>query len=92
MTAIHEAGHVLGAMATGGKVNRVVWGLAKLSRTDVYPNPKPKWVAWAGPLFGAIAPFLLERLSRRTHAANLLSLLAGFCLIANGAYLAAGAV
>ncbi|CAN5479136.1 hypothetical protein BH10PLA1_BH10PLA1_14830 [soil metagenome] len=92
MTAIHEAGHVLGAKASGGVVNRVVWGPVSLSRTDVYPNPNPRLVTWAGPAFGALAPLLLEWLGRRSRFANLLGVLAGFCLIANGAYLASGVI
>ncbi len=91
MMLIHEAGHVLGALATGGHVVRVVWGPFTLSRTDVDPNPHANFVTWAGPLFGAIAPTLLAGVLRKSRFGNPLAFLAGFCLIANGEYLSVGA-
>ena len=64
-----------------------------ISRTDLAENPRPLVVAWSGPLLGIAVPLLLWLLSARLRlpAAFVLRFFAGFCLIANGAYLAAGA-
>lgn len=95
MQAIHELGHVLAARATGGTVVRVVLHPVAISRTDVSPNPRPLAVAWGGPLLGAIGPLLfvvasrfvaVKRLDWRLYA----DFFAGFCLIANGAYIGLG--
>jgi len=89
---VHEAGHVLGALTSGGHVVRVVWGPFSLSRTDVSPNPNPRFETWSGPIFGAIVPALIAFTFRKKRPAKLLTFFAGFCLIANGAYLAVGAL
>ena len=56
MQWVHEAGHVLGALATGGEVERVVLHPLSISRTDLRVNPRPLIVTWAGPMFGVLAP------------------------------------
>jgi hypothetical protein len=92
MQQVHELGHVLGAYFTGGAVERVVLHPFGLSRTDVAHNPAPLAVAWAGPVFGVMAPmvFWLVAAKARLPGAFVLRFFAGFCLIANGAYLAFG--
>jgi hypothetical protein len=94
MMLVHECGHVLGAVATGGKVRRVVWHPAVMSRTDVRPNPHPLIEVWAGPIFGSLAPVLIAMGTSfsRLRVAYLIWVVAGFCLIANGAYIGIGAV
>lgn len=90
MQAVHEAGHVLAALVSGGRVSKVVLHPLAISRTDVEPNPHPQIVVWTGPLFGAIAPLLLWIIVRRFASPAvdwLLRVFAGFCLIANGGYL-----
>ena len=77
---VHECGHILAAVCTGGTVTRLEWPLWGFSRTDVSPNPHPLPVAWAGPLFGALTPALLSLALRMMPAAfrrggNLLRLL-----------------
>ena len=93
MQAVHELGHVIGAWLTGGRVARVVLHPLTISRTDMADNPQPLVVAWSGPLFGIVVPLLLWLLAAilRLAATFVLRFFAGFCLIANGAYLAAGA-
>jgi hypothetical protein len=94
MQAVHEAGHVLTACATGGTVKAVVLHPLTISRTDVSPNPRPLAVVWGGPVFGSVAPvaaWLLAGLTRR-RSAYLWRFFAGFCLIANGAYLGYGII
>jgi Peptidase M50B-like len=92
MQAVHEAGHVLGARLTGGRVERVVLHPLTISRTDLAENPQPLVVAWAGPVFGAIAPVLLWAAVRllRMSGAFVLRFFAGFCLLANGLYIGVG--
>ena len=46
MMAVHELGHVVGALVTGGVVERVVLHPLTISRTDVSPNPEPSIVVW----------------------------------------------
>jgi hypothetical protein len=60
----------------------------------VNPNPSPLLVAWAGPLVGAVLPLMswLVVGALRLRVAYLFRFFAGFCLIANGAYIGAGAI
>ncbi len=93
MMAVHELGHVLHAIATGGTVKRVVLHPITFTRTDVEPNPHPLAVAWGGAVWGCLIPLTLFAVVRTVarRYAYLAAFFAGFCLIANGAYLAVGA-
>ncbi|MDB5296804.1 MAG: hypothetical protein JWO31_2787 [Phycisphaerales bacterium] len=90
--AAHEAGHVLHAAASGGRVVRVELPLLGFSRTDVSPNPCPAIVAWGGPAWGSVLPVVAWAAvpSRWPAARRAARAFAGFCLVANGSYLAAG--
>jgi hypothetical protein len=92
MMAVHEAGHVLHAWATGGRVVRVELPLLGFSRTDVSPNPRPGAVAWGGAVWGCLLPLAAWAASpRKAQRVRLaMQLFAGFCLIANGIYLGVG--
>jgi hypothetical protein len=92
MQAVHELGHVVGAIATGGRVERVVLHPLTISRTDVSPNPFPLLVVWAGPVVGVFLPLglLLAAKWAKFKSAYLIQFFAGFCLIANGAYIGVG--
>ncbi len=92
MQAVHELGHVVGAVATGGKVERVILHPLTISRTDVSPNPHPLLVVWAGPVVGILLPLGLVLAAKAStfKSAYLPQFFAGFCLIANGAYIGAG--
>src|SRR4051812_37474875 len=85
MQAIHEAGHVLGAWVSGGRVAQVVLNPLTISRTDLADNPRPLVVVWSGPLVGVAAPALLwgAAAAARVPWAFVLRFLAGFCLLAN---------
>ncbi|MDB5340895.1 MAG: hypothetical protein JWN70_6514 [Planctomycetaceae bacterium] len=92
MQAVHEFGHVLGAWVTGGRVARVVLHPLTISRTDLADNPSPLIVVWAGPLVGCLLPLFVWGAAARCgwRWSFLLRFFAGFCLVANGAYIAAG--
>ncbi len=93
MMLAHEGGHILAALVSGGTVLRLEWPLLGFSRADVSPNPHPLLVAWAGPLFGAIAPSLLSLVLRAARRRSLVAdIVSGFCLLANGAYLGIGSL
>lgn len=92
MQAVHELGHVIGGLLTGATIKHVVLHPVAISRTDFGANPAPLIACWSGPLFGSLFPviaWLASNLSRQSYA-YWLKFFAGFCLIANGAYLAVG--
>jgi hypothetical protein len=92
MQVVHEFGHVLHAWSSGGGVKRVHLHPLDISRTDLAHNPHPLFVAWGGAVWGSALPLGLYWLVRKRWPAHayLAAFLAGFCLIANGACLAAG--
>jgi hypothetical protein len=92
MQWVHEAGHVLGALATGGEVERVVLHPLSISRTDLRANPQPLIVTWAGPWLGVLAPLAawLVASALRLQSAYLFRFFAGFCCVANGLYIGVG--
>jgi hypothetical protein len=92
MQAVHEAGHVVCAWLTGGQVAKVVLHPLTFSRTDLAHNPRPLVVVWAGPILGSLAPLLLWCIAAaaRMRGVFVLRFFAGFCLVANGAYIAGG--
>jgi len=90
--AVHEFGHVLGAIVTGGSIERVVLHPLEISRTDIAPNPRPEIVVWSGPVIGCVLPLaIFAAVPRRfTTLNNVARFFAGFCLIANGTYISFG--
>ncbi len=92
MQAVHELGHVVAALGTGGKVTRVVLHPLAISRTDVEPNPRPLAVAWGGPIGGVLLPLAVwgTAAGLKLPLAWLVRFFAGFCLLANGLYIGAG--
>ena len=92
MMAVHEFGHVAGAVFTGGTIERVVLHPLTISRTDVSPNPHPAIVVWLGPFIGCFLPLAVFGIVPRrfTVLRNVARFFVGFCLIANGAYISIG--
>jgi hypothetical protein len=92
MQGVHEFGHVVGALTTGGQVTNVALHPLGISRTDISPNPRPLIVVWAGPAMGVLLPLILGGVAvgLRLPEAFLLRFFAGFCLVANGLYIGAG--
>lgn len=92
MMLLHETGHVLHGVLSGATGPQVELPLLGFSRTSFDVNPHPAFTSAGGPLWGALlsmAPLTawvwLGPRSRRAALA-----FAGFCLIANGAYLGVG--
>jgi hypothetical protein len=92
MQDVHELGHVAAAWLTGGRVSQVVLNPLTISRTDLAENPRPLIVVWGGPVLGAALPLAvwLAAHAARLPGAFVLKFFAGFCLVANGAYIGAG--
>lgn len=92
--AVHELGHAIGAWCSGGKVVGMVLSPLAISRTDVSPNPHPLFVVWCGPLIGVALPALCATVAYYTQLplTRWLRAFTGFCLIANGLYLASGVI
>ncbi len=89
MQALHELGHILGALCTGGRIVELNLHPLSISHTIVHPNPAPLIVIWAGPIVGVLLPILLWGLCKKLSPkrSHLFRFLVGFCLIANGLYL-----
>jgi len=94
MMIVHELGHVLHAWLSGAAVTRVVLHPTAFSRTELGENPHPLAVAWGGPIWAVIIPLVLLTVVRRLARphAYLAAFFAGFCLVANGAYLVGDAL
>lgn len=92
MMAVHELGHMLHAWFSGGIVTNVLLHPLAISRTYVSPNPHPLLVAWGGAVWGCAIPLVAWLAARWAvpRYAYLPRFFAGFCLIANGAYLTGG--
>lgn len=92
MQAVHEFGRVLHAWWSGGGVVRVVLHPLTISRTDVSPNPNALFVVWGGPFWGCVLPVAAWATANRlvSRFRHLFAFFAGFCLVANGAYIASG--
>lgn len=90
--AVHELGHVAAAVATGGRVEKVVLHPLAISRTDSAESTHPALVVWAGPVVGVLVPLGLWGVSKaaRLKWVHLVRFFAGCCLVANGAYLGVG--
>ena len=92
MMAVHEAGHVLHAWLSGAAVSAVRVPLAGFSVTEFSANPRPHFVAWGGAVWGCVLPAAAWAVFRlmRWPGRSFLQFFAGFCLVANGAYLGVG--
>lgn len=92
MQAVHELGHVVGGLMTGAVIQHVVLHPLAISRTDFATNPAPLIACWTGPILGSLMPVVawLAAHALKQPYAYWLKFFSGFCLIANGAYLAVG--
>ncbi len=92
MMIVHELGHVVGAVCTGAIVKKVVLHPLAISRTDVGNNQHPIVVIWLGPILGSLLPLPLLAVVKKANCAGwpLAKFFAGFCLVANRAYIGFG--
>lgn len=92
MQMVHELGHMSAAKWIGAKIDHIALHPLTISHTDVGPNSHPLLVVWAGPVVGVTLPLLLwgAALLARSKQSFLLRFFAGFCLVANGAYIGVG--
>ena len=92
MMVVHELGHVVAALCTGATVEKVVLHPLAISRTDVRNNQSPLVVIWAGPILGVLLPLTLLAIVRSVKGIGWphMKFFAGFCLVANGAYIGCG--
>ena len=93
MKAVREAGHVLGALLTGAP-SKWLPSIRFRSRTVLPHNPHPLLVTWAGPVLGVLIPLAAFGVAAalKMPGAYLLRFFAGFCSIANGAYIGVGSI
>jgi hypothetical protein len=94
MQAVHELGHVLAAILSGARIEEVILHPSTISQTRIAVNPHPLFVAWMGPIVGVVLPATALLAARwfKLRGWYVLQFFLGFCLIANGAYLAFGSV
>lgn len=84
MTLTHELGHVTAGWAGGGQLVMAELRPWRLPYSLHQPDPHPLVTLWGGPILGVVLPTLMACAVRR----NWVWLIAGFCLLANGTYLA----
>lgn len=84
MTTTHELGHLVGGWATGGRLVDVELRPWHLPHSRFSPDPRPLVTLWSGPVLGIAVPVILAAIIRRPWA----WLVANFCVLANGIYLA----
>jgi hypothetical protein len=85
MTFTHESGHLVCGWACGGTLRHADLLPWHLPHSHFDPDPRPLITAWGGPILGALVPLLIALLVRR----DWVWFVAYFCILANGAYLAA---
>jgi hypothetical protein len=91
MQVVHEFGHMSVAWATGGRVEKVFLHPLTISQTLTADSAHPAAVKWGGPLVGVALPLAIWAVFKlaRWKWVYLAQFFAGFCLMANGSYLAA---
>lgn len=97
MMLVHELGHVLAAWATGSRIDRVRVPFFGLSQTEISVPKHALLVVAAGPIAGIALPLIAWLVACASSGRGspsgtptLLRFFAGFCLVANGGYLASG--
>ena len=85
MTFVHESGHVLCGWIGGGKLQEADLTPWSLPYSRFEPDPHPLLTLWGGPVIGVLVPVIVAAVARQRW----LWFIAYFCLLANGAYLAA---
>lgn len=84
MTFTHELGHLIGGWASGATLVDADLAPWRMPYSLHGPDPHPLVTLWCGPLLGVLIPLAIAAVIRRPSA----WLVADFCLLANGLYLA----
>ncbi|MEZ6122951.1 MAG: hypothetical protein R3C49_07220 [Planctomycetaceae bacterium] len=84
MAVTHECGHLLCGWCCGGTLKAADLRPWHLPFSIFDPDPHPLMTAWGGPILGVLIPVLMAAAIRHRIA----TLIAGFCVLANGLYLA----
>lgn len=94
MQTVHELGHILAALSLNEQIAEINLHPLQLSHTLLESHHYSTIFLWSGPLFGVLLPFALWQLScfYKRDWSHVLRFYAGFCLIANGAYLGSAAI
>lgn len=85
MTFVHESGHIVCGYASGGALqdaDLIPW---HLPYSIFAPDPYPLVTLWGGPMLGVIIPLTVALFIRK----DWMWFIANFCMLANGAYIAA---
>ncbi|MCL2005831.1 MAG: hypothetical protein FWG73_06665 [Planctomycetaceae bacterium] len=87
MLAVHELGHIMAACASGAVIEQII--VFPISWTKIRNVEYPLFVYGAGAVAGTMLPLFIWLLARwfRLKTEYLFRFFAGFCLIANGAYI-----
>ena len=85
MTFTHEVGHIVGGWCCGGKLKSFDLYPWHLPYSIFDPDPRPLVTLWSGPMLGVLVPLAIAGIIRR----DWMWFIAYFCILANGAYLAA---
>lgn len=84
MTFTHEFGHILGGWFSGATLTSADLLPWHLPYSFFDPDPHPLVTLWCGPIFGVAVPVTIALAVRR----DWMWLMAYFCVLANGLYLA----
>jgi hypothetical protein len=85
MTFTHEMGHIIGGTLGGAALVAADLRPWHLPYSIFEPDPKPLVTLWSGPILGVAIPLAVAMLTGRQW----MWFIANFCLLANGAYIAA---
>jgi hypothetical protein len=86
MTTMHEGGHWIGRILCGGVLQSADLSPWRLPFSFFDPDPFPLVTFWSGPIPGVLIPWFTAPIVRKEW----MWLIAHFCLLANGLYLATG--
>src|SRR6056297_1228052 len=86
MISTRELGHLIGGWCGGASLTDLDLVPWRLPYSLHNPDPNPQLTLWGGPIFGVMIPIVAAMAVRRRGV----WLIADFCLLANGTYLAIG--
>jgi hypothetical protein len=85
MTFTHEMGHIIGGTCCGGTLQSADLMPWRLPYSIFEPDPFPLVTLWAGLILGVLLPVAVAMIVNR----DWMWFIANFCVLANGAYIAA---